>query len=173
MDKPYVRSNGSSTRQIPSGTQLSEHEEIPSVAAIAGHPIHPMLIPFPIASLSGALLSDIVHLLTDEPFWGQASFVLLGVGIASGLVAGIAGAVDYFGIEKVRSFAAARVHVIGNVTVLALSTINFLLRFNQTAEVPMPWGLVLSLVSGILLVVTGWMGGELSYRHKVGVNSKG
>src|SRR3546814_6826582 len=61
----------------------------PSTAAIRGHPIHPMLIPFPLAFLVGVLLTDLAYWATSDPFWARASLWLVGAGVVSGLVAAV------------------------------------------------------------------------------------
>jgi uncharacterized membrane protein len=144
-------------------------EAVPSKAAIGGHPIHPMLIPIPIGALTIALLSDLVYWGTGNPFWAQASMWLIGVGVVSGVVAAIAGAVDFIGIPRVRRYRSAWIHAIGNWIALALALINVLLRIGDPAAAAFPVGLILSAITFVLLGVTGWLGGELSYRHRIGV----
>ncbi len=142
---------------------------IESSAAVLHHPIHPMLIPFPIASLVGALVTDLAFWVTTNPFWAQASFWLLAAGIVTGLVAAVPGMVDYFAIREVRRLPSAHVHAAGNITAVVLAGINLYLRWNDVAAGARGWGLLLSLVTVALLGVTGWLGGELSYRHRIGV----
>ncbi len=138
----------------------------PSRAALFGHPIHPALIPYPLVTLTGALATDVAARRTGDPFWSRASRLLLTTGLASGVLAGAVGAVDYSGIDRVREHAEGRLHATGNVTALALTALNLRLRGNR--PVP-PRGVVLSAAVAGLLGLTGWLGGELSYRYKVGV----
>jgi len=142
---------------------------IPSVAAINGHPIHPMLVPLPIGALSLALASDIAYLATRDQFWARSSAALLGAGIVPGALAGSMGATDFAGREQIRSKRESWLHAGGNVAALGLSTVNLLGRRRDPAEAVAPTGLVLSVVTASILLVTGWLGGELSYRHRVGV----
>lgn len=144
-------------------------DAVQSKAAIAGHPIHPMLIPFPIAALSGALVTDIVFWQSGDPFWTGMSFWLLAGGIATGAAAALFGLIDFFGLKVVRSHKAAWVHFLGNAAALALAIVNLLMRMEDPAEAVVPLGLVLSAVVALMLVITGWLGGELSYRHRIGV----
>jgi uncharacterized membrane protein len=148
-------------------------EEIHSNAAIAGHPIHPMLVPFPIGSLVGALVSDIIYWSNGDPFWARAAFWLIAAGIATGIAAAVFGAWDFWTIPRIRQFRAAWVHFLGNAVVMVLAIVNLLLRNNNIEDAVVPTGLAISALIGVILVVTGWFGGELSYRHKVGVNSQG
>lgn len=141
----------------------------PSTAAIAKHPLHPMVIPFPIAFLVGALATDLAFWGTDDLFWARASFWLLGAGFVTGVVAAILGAIDFWTIERARTHRAGWIHLIGNAAALLLAGINTLLRWGQPADGVFPWGIILSVVVALLLAVTGWYGGELSYKHKIGV----
>lgn len=146
------------------------HPEIKSTAAVFGHPIHPMLIPFPIASLVGALVTDIVAIGTDrDPFWVEASSWLLLAGIITGVVAAVFGLIDFATIRKVRDYRASWVHFLGNAIVLILAAINFFMRIEGEARELPDAGLILSVLTTALLGVTGWLGGEMSYRYKIGV----
>jgi uncharacterized membrane protein len=140
---------------------------IESKAAIARHPIHPFLVVFPIASLVGALLTDLAWLGTNDLFWARASWWLLIVGLVTGLAAGLAGAVDYFSSAGIRRIGAAKVHAIGNVIALVLVAVNLGVRLENFTEIA-GMGVILSAVTFGILGLTGWLGGELSFRHGVG-----
>lgn len=141
----------------------------PSTAAIRGHPIHPMLVPFPLAFLVGALLTDLAYWLTIDPFWARASLWLIGAGVLSGAVAALFGLIDYVTIRRAREHILGWIHFLGNATALVLSLVNWLLRPDEPAAAILPWGLLLSAIVASILGVTGWAGGELSYRHRIGV----
>jgi uncharacterized membrane protein len=146
---------------------------VPSTVAIAQHPLHPLIVTFPIAFLTGALGTDVGYWLTGDSFWARASFWLIGVGIASGLVAAITGMTDFVKIERVREHSAGWAHMVGNVAALTLSGVSFWLRWtNQTSSI-LPLGLILSTVVAALLGITGWYGAELVYRHKIAVIGAG
>ncbi len=142
---------------------------IPSLAAINWHPIHPMIVPLPIGALAGAMASDVAFARTGDQFWARASRVLLGAGIATGALAGAVGSVDFTGRERIREHPEAWVHAGGNVAALALSAVNLSMRRDDSGKGVVPMGLALSLLTGTILAVTGWLGGELSYRYRVGV----
>ncbi len=150
----------------PAGAR-SDDAPAPSRAAILGHPIHPMLIPFPLAFLTGALLTDLAFWATVDPFWARASVWLLGVGLLTGLVAGAVGAVDYFGVPRVRALRLGQIHAYGNAAALVLALGNWLTRLGDPVAAVLPSGLILSLLIAVVLGVTGWAGGELSYRHRI------
>jgi uncharacterized membrane protein len=142
---------------------------VPSTASILGHPIHPMLVPFPIAFLVGAFASDLAFWGTADPFWARASVWLVGAGLATGALAALAGLTDFLTIQRVRSLSAAWMHFLGNGAALLLSLWNLLHRLGDPAAGVLPSGLILSLVVVAILLVTGWLGGELAYRHRIGM----
>jgi uncharacterized membrane protein len=143
---------------------------ITSTVAIAGHPLHPLLVTFPIAFLTGVFATDLGFWFTDDVFWARASVWLLGAGIVSGLIAALTGMMDFLKIDRVRKRRAGWAHMIGNVAALTLSLINWILRINNgITEVILPTGIILSVIVATLLAITGWYGAELIYRHKVAV----
>ena len=142
---------------------------ITSTLSVAGHPIHPIIVIFPVAFLVGAAGSDIGYWLTSDPFWARASVWLIGVGFAAGILAAITGFLDFFKVKRVRDRSAGWLHMGGNVAVMVLSLINLVLRQGNPAEQIVYTGLAISVVVATLLGITGWFGGELSFRHKVGV----
>ncbi|MBN3910514.1 MAG: DUF2231 domain-containing protein [Nostoc sp. NMS1] len=146
---------------------------VPSTVAIAGHPLHPLSVIFPIAFLAAALGSDIGYWLTGDFFWARASLWLIGLGLSGGLLASAIGLSDFIKIERVRKRTAGWVHLILNVSILVLSLVNFLLRWGDAESRIVPWGLLISLVVGTLTSASGWFGAELSYRHKIGVVGAG
>ncbi|HHY49717.1 MAG TPA: DUF2231 domain-containing protein [Alphaproteobacteria bacterium] len=139
-----------------------------STAQIAGHPIHPMLVPFPIAFLVGTFVSDIVYAAGGGEFWATASYWLLAGAIVMALLAAVAGFTDFFGEPRIREQRVAWYHMIGNLGAVVLALINLLLRLGP-AGTGYPAGLWISLITVLLLLFNGWMGWELVYRHRVGV----
>lgn len=147
---------------------------VPSTVAIAGHPLHPLSIIFPIAFLAAALGTDFGYWLTHRSFWAEASLWLIGAGLAGGVVAAAIGMSDFLRIERVRKRTAGWAHMILNVAILVLTIVNLILRLNGNYErAILPWGLVISTIVGTLTSVSGWYGAELSYRHKIGVIGPG
>ena len=141
-----------------------------STARIGSHPLHPMLIPFPVAFLVGTLVSDLAFIGTGDGFWARASMWLTGAAIVMALLAALAGFVDFFGEAKIRQLNDAWYHMIGNLTAVTIALINCGLRYSQGAEAAIkPWGVVLSLVVVGILLFTGWKGWEMVYRHHVAV----
>jgi uncharacterized membrane protein len=145
-----------------------------STAKIAGHPLHPMVIPFPIAFLVSALATDIVFLNTGSEGWARASMWLLGAGISMALLAAVLGFTDFMGDRRVRQFREAWLHMIGNLIAVAVAAVNFYIRAtgDYVAAVA-PSGVTLSAAVVLLLLFNGWMGWELVYRRRVGVSEEG
>jgi uncharacterized membrane protein len=140
-----------------------------SSIAILGHPIHPVLVIFPVAFLSGAAGSDIGYWLTQDFFWARASLLLIGLGGLSGILAALVGIFDFVRLKQVRQRTAGWAHMFINITVLVLTFINFGLRLDEPQTAIMPIGITISLIVATLLSIGGWYGGELSFRHKIGV----
>lgn len=141
---------------------------IASTAAIFGHPIHPMLIPFPAASLMALPVVDVVFLVTGDPFWANVGWWLLVAGIVTGLLAAVPGIIDYFSNAHVTRMKTAKIHGAGNLAAITLSAVNLWLRFDSPENVAgAPVALSFAVLA--LLGVTAWLGGELSYRHRVGI----
>lgn len=141
---------------------------VESSAAIGGHPLHHMLVPFPIAFLVGTLVTDIAFRYTADTFWARGSYWLLAAGIVTALIAAIPGLIDFMSIDRVRNVWVSWAHMIGNLIVVALAAINLWLRWDDPAAGAAGAGLWLSLLTTALLVFNGWLGGELAYRYRVG-----
>lgn len=146
-----------------------ELENPKSTAKIAGHPIHPMLIPFPIAFLVGALVADIVYTQSGNGFWATAAFYLLGAGIVTALVAALAGFTDFFGDRRIRELSHAWQHMLANLVAVVIAAVNFILRLGDPAAAVKPTGIFLSAAVVLILLFSGWRGGDLVYHHRVGV----
>jgi uncharacterized membrane protein len=142
---------------------------IAAAAKIGGHPIHPMLVPFPIALLVAAFACDLVFWRTGNTFWAQAAFWSFAAAIITALAAALAGVTDFLGNDRIRALGDAWKHMLGNFLAVVLAGINLWLRYDDAAGAVLPWGLTLSTVIVLLLLYTGWKGGELVYRFRVGV----
>ena len=140
-----------------------------STAHIMGHPLHPMLIPYPFALLSSAVVFD-VGAANGRTGWSHTARHLTNAGLASALVAAVPGIVDYFGSVPPRTKArrSATVHALSNLSALACFTFAQLRRGEQDARLP-EGGLMLTLLGTGLLSLGGWLGGELVYHHGIGV----
>jgi uncharacterized membrane protein len=144
-----------------------------STANIAGRPLHAMLVPIPVVCFVGTLVSDIVYWRTAAMLWADWSSWLLMVGLIVSVFAVPAGMIDLFGDVRIRRLRAAWIHAIGNVTALILSIFNALIHTRDAYTSVVPSGLLLSAVVVGILLVTGWNGWALVYRHGVGVRDAG
>jgi uncharacterized membrane protein len=140
-----------------------------STAKVFGHPIHPMLVGYPIAFFTATLASDLIYVLTRDAFWATASLYLLVAGVVTALGAALAGFTDFFGDRRIRALSHAWQHMIGNLIALLLSIANLLLRLGGSETAVLPLGVGLSAFVTLLLVFTGWRGGDLVYHHRVGI----
>jgi uncharacterized membrane protein len=145
-------------------------EPIISRAAIFGHPVHPMLIHFPVATLLGLIATDLAYLYTGDFFWARAGLWLAGVGAAGGWISGLAGLLDLLTVRRIRRLVTAWSHAVIAVMLLSLASLNWLLRYPAPDARILPWGLYLSLLTGGLIAVTSFLGGRLVYEYAVGVD---
>lgn len=108
-----------------------------STAQVAGHPLHPMIVPFPIAFLISVFVTDLVYLNGASRAWAEASMWLLGAGIGMALLAAVLGFTDFLGDRQVRRLRGAWLHMIGNLIAVALALVNSIF---ERAEAPRtPW----------------------------------
>lgn len=144
------------------------HTHPHSTARIGGHPIHPMLIPFPIVCFIGTLVTDIVFLRNGDPTWAIASRYLLGIGIVMAALAAIAGLTDFMGDDRIRHSTDALKHMLANVTAVTLEIVNFFVRLHSDTAIGRI-GIYLSVIVALILLYSGWKGGDLVFRHGIGV----
>lgn len=144
-----------------------------STVRILGHPLHPMLVPLPIGFLIGAFLADLAYVFTGWASWAFFATWLIAAGLVMAVVAALGGLVDFFGEPSIRRLRPAWMHLAGNVVVMALSLVNLLVHQRDGAAAVLPEGVILSGAVTVLLLFTGWMGGEMVYRHRVGVLEEG
>jgi len=142
---------------------------VQAVAAVDGHPLHPVVVPLPIGAFVGAFAADVAYLRTRDRFWARVARVLTAAGLGTGLLAGSLGALDFTGRRPIRRHPSAWVHAAGNVAVLALGLGSLALRGRDERAAITRGGLAISASIATILLVTGWLGGELSYRERIGV----
>ena len=96
---------------------------------VAGHPLHQMLLVFPLGLLATAVVFDVIFLVTDNPTWTQAAFYMIGAGVITGLMAAVPGALDWWAIPRgTRAKRVGLIHGVGNVVVVVLFAFSWLLR---------------------------------------------
>jgi len=141
---------------------------IPSRVAFMQHPLHPMAVSFPIAFLFGTFVTDLVFWWQGDPFWALMSFWLAVAGLVTGLGAAALGFLDFMLMSQVRQHIVAWSHFIIAVMALALAGANVRLRLDEPVDAVLPWGLVLSCTLVVVVGITGWLGGTLTFRHGIG-----
>ncbi|MGQ3888556.1 DUF2231 domain-containing protein [Legionella sp. CNM-1927-20] len=137
--------------------------------SIAGHPIHPMLIHFPVAALIGLIGTDSAYIYTHDFFWARAGIWLAGIGALGGAISGLAGLIDLIIVARIRNMITAWCHAIFAVVMLSLASLNWLFRFNHPTYL-LPWGIYMTFLTAFLISLTSFFGGRLVYEYGVGVD---
>lgn len=147
-----------------------------SPASIGGHPIHPMIIPFPIALWVFSFVADLVYLWRGNPVWKDwiAFYTLLG-GIIMAAVAAVPGLIDWLSLKDREVLKIANWHARLNVIALLVFAAGFYLRTTSGASwtgdnysIPV----ALSVLGVVLITISGWLGGEMVFKHRVAVASE-
>jgi uncharacterized membrane protein len=137
-------------------------------AKLFGHPIHPMLIVFPIGLLATSAIFDVIGLLADNRTFHLVAFYMLAAGVIGGLIAALFGAMDWLAIpSRTTAKQVGLVHGAVNVVVVAVFIISGFVR--RQIDNPENLSLVLSVAGLVLLSFGGWLGGELVFRYGIGV----
>ena len=144
-----------------------------SPASIGGHPIHPMIIPFPIALWVFSLVADVVYLWRGNPVWKDwIAFYSLLAGTIMAAVAAVPGLIDWLSLKEPKVVKIANWHARLNVIALLVFAGSFYLRTSGGAQLTgdshtIP--LLLSIFGVVLISISGWLGGELVFKHGVAV----
>ena len=139
-----------------------------SHAAVGGHPVHPMLVPIAIGMYVAAVCADVGFARSGDPFWARGASWLLLAALLAGLTAAIPGIIDLLSIDEARALPAAWMHAGGNGLFLVVTALNYAERQPDPAATG-SGGILLSFTGLLLLGVSGWFGGEMTYRHGIGV----
>lgn len=142
-------------------------DNLRATVTIKGHPLHPLLVTIPVGLFVAALVSDIAFVTDGSHGWAVASRWLLGGGLAGALLAALAGFADFAGNARIREFRDAWLHLFANLTMVLIQGVNLILRLPD-ADVAGSIGIVLSAAAVLILLFSGWKGGELVFRHGVG-----
>ena len=145
-------------------------------ASIGSHPIHPMLIPFPFALWIFSLVADAIYFLIDQSaVWNTVAFYTLAGGIVGAVLAAVPGIVDYFSIKDKKVSKIAGWHARLNILALLIFAGSFYLRTasgSQMVGASLTIPVLLSLLGVILISISGWLGGEMVYKHGVAVEPR-
>lgn len=138
-------------------------------AKFLGHPVHQMLIAFPLGLLGGAVAFDLLYWALDRPVMADVAYWTMAGGLLGGLAAAPFGFIDWLAIPKgSRARHVGRLHGLGNLVVMGLFAGSWWVRHQQTDHVALT-GTALSLAGVALALVTAWLGGELVSRLGIGV----
>ena len=143
-----------------------------SGARAFGHPIHPTLIGLPLGLFVTAVVFDILRIITGNPTWSSVAFYMIAAGVIGGLVAAVFGLLDWLAITSgTRPKRLGVIHGLGNLILVLLFAVSWWLRLPQPAA-PTKLALTLSFLGAALAFYTGWLGGELVFKHGVGVEQQ-
>lgn len=135
-----------------------------------GHPLHPMLVNFPLGLLVTSAVFDIIHWITGNGYWSGIAFWMIAAGVITGLLAAIVGTIDALAIPPgTRAKSVSVLHGSGNFLILVLFIASWFLRLSVPENPPFI-AYVLSLPGAAFLGITGWLGGELTLRLGIGVD---
>jgi uncharacterized membrane protein len=138
---------------------------------LAGHPVHPTLVVLPLGLLSIGVAFDIVYLATNDSTFADVAFWDIGAGVVGGLLAAVFGLIDWLAIPKdTRAKRLGLWHGGGNVVIVLLFIVSWILRLPKHAYAPDMLPFLLGLVAVASALVTAWLGGELVYRLGVAVD---
>jgi len=144
-----------------------------SKVAIFGHPIHAMMVSFPIAMTMSTLGADGFYWWTGDEFWARAALWSIGMAFLMGLAAGAAGTVELLMVSGIRNRIPSWTHFVIAMVLLAILGANWGLRMTGYVEAVLPYGVLLSLLGACLAGFTGWHGGKLVFHHRFGGSATG
>jgi uncharacterized membrane protein len=141
-----------------------------SKVKILGHPVHPMLIVFPLGLLVTSLIFDIAWLATGNPRWADIAYWMITAGLVGGVLAAITGVIDFSAIPRgTRARKIGILHGLVNTGVLLIFVVGWILRMGETTT-PTMLAVMLSAIGVGMALLGGWLGGELVDRLGVGVD---
>jgi uncharacterized membrane protein len=145
-----------------------ERLDVGSAVALVGHPIHVMMVHFPIALVMATLGIDIFYWWSGDPFWVRVGLWSAGFAFATGVAASIVGTAELLLVPGIRARVASWNHAIAAMTLLAVAGANWGVRLHYPESV-LPHGLVLSVIATITTGFAGWHGGKLVFDHGIGL----
>jgi uncharacterized membrane protein len=138
-----------------------------SKASIANHPIHPMLVAFPIGLWLFSLVADAVFWAGGGPEWAIVARYTIGGGIIGAVAAAVPGFIDLVSMKSPDIKRTGTMHAILNVAALVLFIVNFLMRNSESPTTLTAF--ILSIIGAGIIMVSGWMGGEMVYEYGAAV----
>jgi uncharacterized membrane protein len=149
----------------------SDAGRMESRVKLLGHAVHPMLIVLPLGLLNIAVLFDVVYLLTGNADFAFVAYWNIAIGVLGGLAAAVFGVIDWLALPReTRAKRIGQWHGAGNSLMIGLFAVSWLLRGPDTVYAPDLVPFVLAALGAGLSLLTAWLGGELVYRLRVGVD---
>lgn len=140
-------------------------------ASVKGHPIHPMLVVFPVGLWGFSLIADLIHYWgLGSATWSLVAYYTMVGGLIGALVAAIPGLIDLMAIRDPKARRIGIAHMVINLVVVGLYVANLFIRGGDSYDVTR--GIALSVAGVGLLCVSGWLGGELVYIYGVAVEGR-
>ncbi|QBQ55715.1 DUF2231 domain-containing protein [Nitrosococcus wardiae] len=155
--------------EIPPTLATPPPPATPTRMALAGHPIHPMMVTFPVAYLLGGFATDIAFWWTRDPFWARASLWLIGAGALMGILASLIGMLEFLWVKEIRTHVSSWSHFLAAVMLLAIAAANWQLRIDDPVVALLPWGMFLSVITALAVGFAAWLGGDLVFEYRVGI----
>lgn len=149
-------------------TELLDSADSASIVALAGHPLHAMMVHFPIVLGMATLAADLFYWWGGDPFWARAAVWAIGVAFLAGVAAGLVGLAELLLVRGIRLRGSGWAHGVAAVMLISVLGMNWGLRLARPEEV-LPLGLALSGLGAVLVGFAGWHGGKLIYHHGVGL----
>jgi uncharacterized membrane protein len=137
-----------------------------STVRIVGNPLHPLLASIPFTCFTGALLTDIAYWRSANMQWATFSAWLLAVGLFVAVFAVIVGLIDFLFDRRIRELGVVWMYAGGNALALVLAIVNSFIHSRDAYTSVVPTGLILSALTVLIMLVTGWMGWELVYHSR-------
>jgi uncharacterized membrane protein len=147
-------------------------DETESRISILGHPIHAMTVAFPIALTFCGFGADLFYWWTGDSFWARTGVWAVGTGFLFGMLAAFSGTAELLLVSGIRARASPWTHAIIAVTLLAVLGANWGHRLYGYEAAVLPYGILLSALSVMMVTLTGWHGGKLVFDYRLGT-SKG
>jgi uncharacterized membrane protein len=145
-----------------------ERLDVGSKVALVGHPLHVLMVHFPVAFVISTLGVDIFYWWSGDPFWLRVGLWSAGMAFWSGVGASIVGTAELLLVRGIRLHEASWSHAIAAMTLVAIAGANWGLRLTDPVSV-LPHGLVLSGIASVMVGFAGWHGGKLVFDHGIGI----
>ena len=160
------------TNTVSSTSSKSDLDDLDSRVAVFGHPIHAMLVAFPIAGAFWVAGCDALYWWTLDPFFARAGLWGAGAAFTMGCLAALSGMGEMMLVPSARLHPSAWSHAVIAMALLSVLALNWVHRLGGAAEAVLPFGLLLSGLQLVLVAFAGWHGGKLVFEHRFGVGSE-